>query len=298
MNERHEIPAMMEGSDKRVETAADLRAAREALGLSLRDVFAATRVSLSNLQAVENEDFDRLPPPVYARNFIRKYARAVGIDEKPLLARFERYLENKQPPRIDEEVRRPWPENGRRWRFLVLSLAVVILAGSLVYALFLYDQAAEPLVPAAPTVESAPPGEKAPVESGAAGAPGEPEIKDVPATPITTAPPAPPAPPAVVPSPVVVPPAAASAEQYHLSLAVHELTWIRITQDRNPPQQILLKPGERIERTATDHFLLDIGNAGGLRLTFQGKDLGVPGKSGQVLRLRLPEQTAVERKTP
>ena len=75
----------------RTRTVSNLKAAREARGLSLNDVFDATRVSRINLEALENDDFDRLPPPVYTRNFIRKYAQAVGVDEKPILDRYEKH---------------------------------------------------------------------------------------------------------------------------------------------------------------------------------------------------------------
>jgi hypothetical protein len=63
---------------------------------------------------------------------------------------------------------------------------------------------------------------------------------------------------------------------------------VRITQD-GTPGQVLLKPGERLERSAADYFLLDIGNANGISVTYQGKLLGSLGKPGEVIHLRLPE---------
>lgn len=294
MNEKHATPETTAVSGSGFAAATDFRSAREALGLSLRDIFVATRVSLINLQAVEDEDFDRLPPPVYARNFIHKYARAVGVDEQPVLARYERYLEKKNPPRAEEEVRQPWPESGRRWRFLVLSLAAVILVGSLVYAVFLYDQAAPPPAPAVAPAEAVAPVEPKPVAPAAPAAPAA-SAGTVPAA-STAVPPAPD--PTAAQSPAAAPAATPAGEGYHLVLTARELTWIRITQDRNPAREMLLRPGEKIERRATDYFLLDIGNAGGLHLSFQGQDLGILGKSGQTLHMRLPEKTAAAGNTP
>ncbi len=83
----------------------------------------------------------------------------------------------------------------------------------------------------------------------------------------------------------------------HLIIDAKELTWARITEDLNSPSQVLLKPGDRIERRASDFFQLDIGNAGGIDLIFQGKPLGKLGKLGQVIHIRLPERER-ERKTP
>jgi hypothetical protein len=50
---------------------------------------------------------------------------------------------------------------------------------------------------------------------------------------------------------------------------------------------VLLKPGEKIERKAAS-FDMDIGNAGGIKIQFRGKNIENIGKSGQVIRLRLP----------
>jgi len=83
----------------------------------------------------------------------------------------------------------------------------------------------------------------------------------------------------------------------HLIIEAKELTWARITEDRHSSSQVLLKPGDRIERRASHFFQLDIGNAGGVDLIFQGKPLGSPGKRGQVIHIRLPDKEQ-ERKTP
>jgi cytoskeletal protein RodZ len=284
MDDKKDIPAEEKVPPPR-ETFPELKDMREARGLSLKDVFEMTRVSLINITAVENSDFDRLPPPVYARNFIRKYARAVGIDEKPILDRYEKHLESLKPPQEETEVRKPWPETGRRYRFLFMSLAAVIAAGILVSAIFLYDQGGKPPSPA-PVVESPSPAQVIPVPVQTAAVPDAPAqitaSKSVPA-----------------PAPTgksILPPAAAG-KMYHLVIEARELTWIRITEDRNPSYQALLKPGEKIERMASDYFQLDIGNAGGINLTFQGKPLGSIGKQGQIIHMRLPEKGS-ERKSP
>jgi cytoskeleton protein RodZ len=326
MTEKRELPADDNKTPEQPqESVQDLRTIREAQGLSPEDIFKATRVSMINIMAVENEDFDRLPPPVYARNFIRKYAKAVGIDEKPLLNRYEKHLERLNPPREETEIRKPWPENGRRYRFLFLSLAAVIFAGVLVYAFFLYDQSSQrsqappaqespqaQVEPAAP-VQTAPAGTaEAPptVQPQTAAAPATPsEVPGKPATVVTPtvpqggqAAPAPAAAPAgtagsPVPATTTAQPVAAPGKDYQLIIETHELTWVRITADRNPSSQALLKPGDRIERTAKEQFLLDIGNAGGINLIFQGKSLGTLGKQGQTLHLRLSEK-GVERQGP
>ena len=128
MDENNDMPAE-ESASPAQETVPNLKALREAGGLSLPDIFETTRVSLIYLAAVESGEFNRLPPSVYARDFIRKYARTVGIDEKPILNRYEKYLESLKPIIKETEIQKPWPETGGRNRFLFASLAAVIIAG-------------------------------------------------------------------------------------------------------------------------------------------------------------------------
>src|SRR5512135_1067269 len=59
---------------------SQLRAAREANGLTLEQAFKATRIKFSYLEAVEANQFDALPGPVQARGFVRSYANFLGLD--------------------------------------------------------------------------------------------------------------------------------------------------------------------------------------------------------------------------
>lgn len=300
MNEKLEIPAAVKPPEFPPENVTNLKAAREARGLSLQDVFNATRISRINLSALENYDFDRLPPPVYTRNFIRKYAQAVGVDEKLILDHYEKHMEGLTPPHEETEVQKPWPEDGRRYRFLFGTLAVVIVAGVLVYAAFLYDQSRNPVSTAKPG-ESTPQSQVVPAPSVETSSttqdhPAPQPLSTVPPTPAAVKTPPAPAVPAVPAAPVTLPPAASSSgKTLHLIIEAKELTWVRITEDRNPSSQFLLKPGDKIERMASDSFLLDIGNAGGINLIFQGKPLENVGNRGQVVHIRLPEKTQEKR---
>ncbi|MHB8509963.1 MAG: RodZ domain-containing protein [Candidatus Dormibacteria bacterium] len=65
-----------------------LRQARESRELPLREVEWATRIKADYLQALEDEQFDRLPGAVYARGFLRSYATYLGLDPEPLVAEY------------------------------------------------------------------------------------------------------------------------------------------------------------------------------------------------------------------
>jgi hypothetical protein len=87
--------------------------------------------------------------------------------------------------------------------------------------------------------------------------------------------------------------APAAAVSNKLVIHANELTWINVTEDDNEPYQAMLRPGDNLERTAGT-FQLDIGNAGGIVINFNGRDMGVPGHSGQVVHLVLPPEQARE----
>ena len=62
-----------------------LRSTRERRGLSIAEVAQDTRISPRFLEALEAEQFDELPAPVYVRGFIRSYASYLKIESQPLL---------------------------------------------------------------------------------------------------------------------------------------------------------------------------------------------------------------------
>lgn len=64
--------------------------AREARGLTLEDAERDTRISRRYLQALETEQFEAIPAPVYARGFLRSYSQYLGLDPQEMLALFPR----------------------------------------------------------------------------------------------------------------------------------------------------------------------------------------------------------------
>ena len=60
---------------------ARLRQAREARGVSLRELSDQTRIARRYLEAIEQDDYKELPGGIFNRSFIKAYARAVGFNE-------------------------------------------------------------------------------------------------------------------------------------------------------------------------------------------------------------------------
>ena len=67
-----------------------LRLAREAQGISLREISDQTRISTRYLEAIESGDLKRLPGGIFNRSFIKAYARYVGYDETEALDNYAR----------------------------------------------------------------------------------------------------------------------------------------------------------------------------------------------------------------
>lgn len=69
-----------------------LRKAREQQGLSIEDVALGTRLRPEYLEAMEREAFGEIPGEVYARSFLRSYARFLGLSAEKCLSIFDRAL--------------------------------------------------------------------------------------------------------------------------------------------------------------------------------------------------------------
>ncbi|HIP53238.1 MAG TPA: helix-turn-helix domain-containing protein [Chromatiales bacterium] len=74
-----------------------LRAAREAQGIERFRIAEHLHLRVELIKALENDDYDRLPGPVFVRGYIRNYARALNLAEGPLLQSFDRIRPKEEP---------------------------------------------------------------------------------------------------------------------------------------------------------------------------------------------------------
>ncbi len=118
----------------KVTVSIRLRLAREALGLSLREVAARTRITFRYIETLEAGDYASLPGRPYALGFARGYARAVGLDEREIVEALRYELDSCAPrpeTRIFQqfEVGDPAKAPSRRvgWLAIVLVISIVSL---------------------------------------------------------------------------------------------------------------------------------------------------------------------------
>ena len=115
----------------------NLRALREGRGITLREIYEQTRVTVVNLEAIETGQFHRLPSPAYAKTFIKAYADAVGIDGKMIHEAYGRYLQSLNVGKEQEKDPGKYRTTGKRKRFLVWTVLLTIIVGAAMLTLFL-----------------------------------------------------------------------------------------------------------------------------------------------------------------
>ena len=111
-----------------------MRLARETRGMALRDISEQTRISMRYLEAIESDDYRRLPGGIFNRSFIRAYAKSIGYDEQQAIDDYGRTL--RERGELEEESStKPYKslvydDSGSHNRSpqMTLLLAVVILA--------------------------------------------------------------------------------------------------------------------------------------------------------------------------
>jgi cytoskeleton protein RodZ len=132
-----------------------LRAAREIQGWSIGDVAAHTKIRPDQLEALENDHYDRLEP-LFVRSFLKSYAKAVGLDENSVSVPSERLA---VAPKIPPPSQRPASPLLAILTTVLLALAGLGLAGYYVLT------GLRALPPTPPPAITAPP----PNNGGAAG---------------------------------------------------------------------------------------------------------------------------------
>lgn len=284
-------------------TEPDLKSIRESKGFTLTDIYERTRISVANLEAIENGEFHRLPPPVFTKSFIKIYAKTLGVESSLTLSRYEQYLETQKSSQGDlveiEKIPKPARVNYKAflWSFFILIIAGVVtltLSSHKSDIDILKNQTSEPeqktlsLKPA-DDIEADVKGET----SGQSNLAQKTQKKD---DQLPSA--------SLVQSPTSRKKGKSTVQQgrasqdihkqqseiagtYQIAMEARELTWLRIKADEGPPYEVLLQPGERIQKSGAQ-FMIDVGNAGGIDIDFQGKSLGNLGKQGEVVHLKLP----------
>ncbi len=249
-----------------------LRREREMRGVTLDEICESTKIARRHLEALEKERFDQLPGGVFNKGFVRAYARFLGIDEDQAVADYS-LASNEQPEPEDKfplEIHvEPDPELNPRRSRLPLVFALAALVGVLVgYFFWLKSKPSgsptQPTQQASPAPKSAAPG-VAPAATDSA---------------VSTA--------AAQESPTPTEAAAdqqASGKKFTLVVKAKEDSWVSIVADGKSVMQKTLSADKQKRIKADREIILRTGNAGGIEVTFNGRDMGPLGNENEARTL-------------
>lgn len=297
-----------------------LRRERLRRSLELDEVSRELKISPKLLEAIEAEEFDKLPGTLFAKNFVRQYAHLLGLDEEEMVAEVQRSLQPpSESPRFPTEAGKPlaapiqvpkmeqWETVGDRgfsWSSPLPALAlfvVAMLVCSGVYAW--YQRTRRPVLaqnssvtettvvpqPTPPVVaqqqvphpEAAPPVPTAEQQSAPAAQ-----------TPPAQTPPAqtqnPPlktssAPAPAPPAPPHVTDAAPNPNAtVHVEITADEPSWVLVKADGKFLFSGTLDAKQTRTVEAGKNLEVRLGNAGGVTFVLNGNPIGAVGPKGQV----------------
>ncbi len=227
------------------------RTAREARGLSFSQVAEQIHIRSLYLAAIEEENWTRIGAPVYVRGFLRTYARFLGLDPEEAVAAFNSTLPAQPPPGTAPEADER--EASAPSRLGAVAIWITSAVAVLLIAFVVYNELTMHRGQGASVAEQA--------TAGPAAASPSPAGQASPGPARSAAP--------------------AAAQAKTLALVFSAPSWLRVTVDGNVSMEGTFPAGT----SKTFHgkiAMVRIGNAGGVELFVDGKDVGKLGNSGDV----------------
>jgi cytoskeleton protein RodZ len=244
-----------------------LRSARESQGRTMAEIAEELCITQRYLRALECDDLSNLPGTFFYKSFVKQYAAILGVPVKKLQLGIDAIAgsETERPPANLTGAERSSPApirvldplveasnryfSNRKIGVPMAALALVLLACSGFYGWWTQPPGrtrASRTSPSAPTrtVASSPPGSQA-------------STVDVTTTPD-------------------------GINHVVLNLSATESTWLSITSEGKQIYSALLQPGQTKTLTAADAARMLVGNAGGIAVRMNGKEIGPLGGRGQV----------------
>jgi cytoskeletal protein RodZ len=248
-----------------------LKNLREENGKTLEEIAENTKIAVSNLESLERDRYDLLPPRVFVKGFIRSYIQELGLDPEESLKKFEEFSKQGEFPDYAGEEHPVFHEKppsasfvGSAWFTAALTAAGMISLSILLITLVarvVWEENETRQV--RPTVSSAHPSGngQSPARGSDGTRVGDDAFSDT---------------------------HKSRAGKKVLEIKALANTWVRIEPDTGPAEELIMAPGDVQVFTAKHSFSLQTGNAGGIRLRYQGKELPLLGKVNQSLSLTLP----------
>ena len=260
---------------------AILRRCREFHGITLEEASETTKIGLSHLKALEDDQIREFANQAYLKGFLRIYATFLGLDAEDIARMYGKLFggpsENTAPNRISTS------SSGSPRRFIPLKKLVfpaLLLAVIIITATF-FKRAPAPLerLPYPVAVDST--GQGAALQMAASSVKIQKPVVDVPPKKADTH------------AADVSHPENTALSKRPLDTPKGLILKIKVTQngtltavvDDSAPQQYTLTIGDIFEWKAEKKVALDVSNAGGIDVELNGKpvkSLGSPGRPAYV----------------
>lgn len=235
-----------------------LRSEREKKGLSIKDIEKATSIRSLYLNAIEEQNYSVIPGEVYLKGFIRNYASYLELNPQEMIDLYRQEkdtipvetsapVETKVIERKDTSATNPDDVQTAKTKWIAIGLAGVALAGALWWFTGSHNSQPKPLVPTQ-------------------------EVKPGPALPTP------------VPQPTV--PQQTQLTQSKPVTVIAKYTdecWTLVVADGKEIYEGIPKPGETLTWEAQNNISIQLGNAAGVEVTYNGQTLGKMGGKGEVL---------------
>jgi cytoskeleton protein RodZ len=289
-----------------------LRRERLRRGWELDKVSNETKISRRLLEAIETNQFDRLPGGVIAKNFVRQYAQILGLDDDEMAAELKEQFDEPEPVAVTPEPERPqvWlphvslKDFRERLRVSPSTSAFLWLVGIVVACAGVYGlwqnhgrpATNSPRIAGVPQPAQPRVAQTASLSKSTAAEPPKSDFRPAEVSesgtihvPATSAQPAR-IEKAADSGPKVAPPVARSAVR--VSLTATETVWVSVKADGNRVYIGTLAPRETRQFEASHKLFVMLGNAGGIEMTLNGKPVGPFGSPGEIQWVQLTSQGA------
>jgi cytoskeleton protein RodZ len=275
-----------------------LAEARRAKQISVLEIAKELHVEEAKIRALENNDFDVLGAPVFAKGHLKKYSQLVGVNHDDVLADYYRLTRAQEMPPVI--VNRQKPRRELSPGPLVAAIIVIVLM-AVAYWLLIERPFATPPVPAAmpsaapgaaatsvaePLTDTEPAGDTGPGEEPAA----EPQAEEMPAQPPADEPDPAPAETQQQPSPVVADTAAPAEGEVRLSVTFLGDCWTEITDATGRRLFFQLgRSGRTVNVSGTAPLTVLFGDADNVDVRVNGEDFIIPAanRRGRTARLTI-----------
>lgn len=247
----------------------ELKRERELRGIPLQEIADSTKINIRFLRALEEDQLDILPEKFFTRGIIRTYAKYLGLDEENVLNLYLESLQKQQEyKRSQEDEIEPDEETPdalstkkkRLWLFFWVFLVILALFITITFVLKKEKNLSpETQIPQAAQKIQKETSQVAQPESSAE----------------TTA---------------IQEKREGSVDGLDLEIRVEQETWLEIYADQELQYSGVKPPGTTLQSRAAQEFLINLGNAGGITYTIngrKGKKLGELGAVEKDIRITL-----------